>query len=160
MTWIDAVAILLVIGIGWLQSIRGFGRAVFDTVGALIAMKIATFAATPLATAVPLTSSEAGAEACWMAAVFVLLVILIIIATKFIYETTLLSLDVLDPAVGGILGVVCGVITSHIFLRALLIGYAGTDFAKTVMNTFVCQELVQFRTYHLVVTALQNLGQW
>jgi hypothetical protein len=160
MSWIDVVAFILIIGIGWLQSIRGFGRALFDTIGALIALKVATFAAQPLATAAPLLGKDASSEAFWMAAVFVLLVVLILIATKFIYETTLLSLDVLDPLVGGVLGIVCGIITAHLFLRVLLTAYVGTDFAQTISSTFVGQEFIEFRTYHIVVTALQNIGQW
>jgi uncharacterized membrane protein required for colicin V production len=160
MTWFDAVALLLILVIAWLESIRGFGRAVFDFVGALVALKVATFAGKPLAAAVPLVQSEASTEAFWIGAVFVLLVVLIIVATKFIYETTLLSLDVLDPVVGGLLGFASGIVVAHVFVRVMLTAYAGTDFATLVQNSFVGQELITFRTYHIVVTALQNIGNW
>ncbi len=160
MTWFDIVALLLIALIGWLESIRGFGRAVFDFVGALVALKIAIFAAKPLAAAAPLLSGEGNSEAFWIAAVFVILVALIIIATKFIYETTLLSLDVLDPVVGGILGVASGIVVAHIFLRVMLAAYAGSEFAPLIKSSFIGQELIAFRTYHIVVTALQNIGNW
>jgi uncharacterized membrane protein required for colicin V production len=160
MTWFDVVAILLIAAIAWLESIRGFGRAIFDFVGGLIALKISTVASGWLATAMPLMESEASAEAFWMVMIFIVLVVLIIIATKFIYETTLLSLDVLDPVVGGVLGFASGVIAAHVFLRAMLAAYADTDFANTVLNSFMGQEIVQFRSYRYVVQALQNLGNW
>ena len=158
MNWFDVVAILLVLLVAWIESLRGFGRAIFDFVGALIALRIAIFAGKPLATAVPLLQPEAHSEALWMGATFVLLTVLIIIATKYIYETTLLSLDVLDPIVGGLFGLGSGIIVAHLFMRSLLTAYAGTDFATVVLNSFMGQELITFRTYHIVVQALQNLG--
>jgi len=160
MTWIDAVALVVVILIAWFESVRGFGRAIFDFVGALIAVKLATFVAGPLGNAAPLLQPESRAEAFWMAMVFVVLGVLIIIATKFIYETTLLSLDVLDPVVGALLGIGSGIVTAHVFLRVLLAAYADTEFAKVVSATFMGQELVTFRTFHHVVTVLQNIGNW
>jgi len=160
MTWFDAVAILLVLLIAWLESLRGFGRAIFDFVGALIALKVATFLSAPLADAVPLLQPESHAQAFWLSAIFLLLVVLIIVATKFIYETTLLSLDVLDPVVGGILGCASGVIVAHVFIRMLLVAYANTDFGTIVLKSFVGQEIILFRSYHAVVQALQNLGNW
>ncbi len=160
MTWMDAIALVLIVVVGWLESVRGFGRAIFDFVGCLIALKIATFVAGPLAGAAPLLQPEAMAEGFWIAVVFLILVVLIVIATKFIYESTLLSLDVMDPVVGGLLGVGSGIIVSHIFLRVLMTAYGGTDFAKIVLGSFVGQELIAFRTYHIVLTALQNIGNW
>jgi uncharacterized membrane protein required for colicin V production len=160
MTWFDIVALLLIALIAWMESIRGFGRAVFDFVGALIALKVSTFVAKPLADAVPLLQPEANAEAFWVGAVFVLLIVLIVVATKFIYETTLLSLDVLDPVVGGLLGLASGIIVAHLFIRIMLTAYGGTDFSKLVQDSFIGQELIAFRTYHTVVTALQNIGNW
>ena len=160
MTWFDAVAIVLIIVIAWLESMRGFGRAIFDFVGGLIALRVSIFVAGPLARAVPLMQSEASGEAFWMAMIFVVLVVLIVIATKFIYETTLLSLDVLDPVVGGILGAASGIVVAHLFLRVMMAAYADTAFAHTVLNSFVGQEIVAFRSYHHLVQALQNLGTW
>jgi hypothetical protein len=104
--------------------------------------------------------SDVGSEAFWMAMVFTVLVILVIIATKFIYESTLLSLDVLDPIVGGVLGVASGVVVAHVFLRVMVTAYTDTAFADVVLSSLMGQEIVQFRTYRLVVTALHNLGEW
>jgi len=160
MTWIDAVALVLVVLIAWFENVRGFGRAIFDFVGALIAVKLATFVAQPLGNAAPLLQPEARAEAFWLAMVFLVLGVLIIVATKFIYETTLLSLDVLDPVVGGLLGVGSGIVTAHVFLRMLLTAYADTEFAKVVSHSFVGHEIISFRSYHHVVTVLQNIGNW
>jgi uncharacterized membrane protein required for colicin V production len=44
-TWFDIVVILLVVLIAWVESVRGFGRALLDFVGALISLRVALFLA-------------------------------------------------------------------------------------------------------------------
>jgi len=160
MTWFDGVAIVLILLIAWAESVRGFGRAIFDFVGGLIALKMADVLSKPLAGAAPILQPEAHAEAWWMAVLFLMFVVLIIIATKFIYETTLLSLDVLDPIVGGVLGIASGILVAHVFIRVLLVAYAGTDLYNVILNSFIGQEIILFRSYHNLVAALQDLGNW
>ena len=160
MTWFDGVAIVLILLIAWAESVRGFGRAIFDFVGGLIALKMADVLSEPLAQAAPILQPEAHAQAWWMAVLFLVFVVLIIIATKFIYETTLLSLDVLDPIVGGLLGIASGVLVAHVFIRVLLVAYADTDLYTVILNSFIGQEIIVFRSYHNLVEALQNLGNW
>jgi len=159
-TWLDIVGLLLIILIAWLESIRGFGRALFDLVGALIGLKLAAFLAPTLADAVPVSEATGPSEAFWFIVAFLILASLTLVATKFIYQTTLLSLDVLDPVVGGLLGFASGLVVAHVFLRMMLLGYADTEFADVVLNSFAGQELLKFRTYHTVLTALQNIGNW
>ncbi|GAF86604.1 unnamed protein product, partial [marine sediment metagenome] len=38
--------------------------------------------------------------------------------------------------------------------------YGNTDFGTVVLNSFVGQEVILFRSYHSVVQSLQNLGNW
>jgi uncharacterized membrane protein required for colicin V production len=159
-TWFDIVVILLVILIAWVESVRGFGRALLDFVGALISLRVALFLAPTLARAAPVVQPTSHAEAFWMVMVFVVLAALTVIAGKYVYESTLLSLDVLDPIVGGILGTATGLLVGHLFLRMLLIAYGETEFAAVLTSSFTGQELVEFRSYLRVVTALQNISNW
>ena len=160
MNWFDIVALLIIIGIAWLESVRGFGRAIFDLVGAIIAMKLADVLSEPLATAAPIATEPGPSQAFWLAIVFVVLAVLVVIATKLIYDSTLLSLDVLDPAIGAVLGVVSGMVVAHVFMKMLEVGYAGTEFSTVVLNSFMGQELLRLRTYHHVVASLQNISNW
>jgi len=160
MIWSDAAAIVLIVGISWLESQRGFGRALFDMLGAIISLKVASLLALPLSEAVPVLAAPGSNEAFWLVAVFLVLAVLTVIASKLIYESMLLSLDVLDPLVGAILGLASGLMVAHIFLRMLLLGYGEGQDATALLNSFMGQELLKFRTYHTVVTALQNLGNW
>jgi uncharacterized membrane protein required for colicin V production len=158
--WSNVVALLIIVAVIWLESVRGFGRALFDVVGAIIALRISLFLAKPLALAAPMLAGANNNEAFWLAVSFVVLMVLVVIASRFLYETTLLSLDVLDPVVGGIFGAVTGMVAAHIFLRALLLSYGDSDAGKLLLDTFMGQELLQFRAFHTVVTALRNLGNW
>jgi hypothetical protein len=160
MMWTDIVALLLIVGIAWAESQRGFGRSIFDFVGAVIILKMAGLLADPVAKAVPLLAEPSGNHAFWFAALFLVLAVLVILGTKVIYDTTLLSLDVLDPMVGAILGIGSGMIVAHVLLRTLVIGYGSGADADMVVNSLMGQELLKLRTYHTVVNALQNLGNW
>ena len=160
MTWFDVVAILIVVVIAWAESLRGFGRALYDLVGALIATKVALVLSAPLAKAAPVSDVSGPSEAFWLAVVFVILAILIVVATKFIYESTLLSLDVLDPVLGAIFGIASGTLAAHVFLRSLAVAYAHTEFGAVVMASFMGQELLELRSYRAVVASLQNIGDW
>jgi len=159
-TWLDPVVILLVVIIAWLESIRGFGRSIFDLVGALLSVKLAAFLAPTLGDMAPISQSSGGAEAFWLSVTFVVFAGLTILVSRLIYQTTLLSLDVLDPVVGAVLGALSGMVVAHVFLKTILLAYADTEFADVVLGGFVGQELLQFRTYHNVVRALYNIGSW
>jgi len=159
MTWFDVVALLLVAGVAWLESQRGFGRSLFDLVGAIISLKLAEWISDMLVDAAPVLATPDGTHAFWFSVVFLVFAALTILGTKVIYDTTLLSLDVLDPLVGAIFGIAAGIIVAHVFLRTLMLGYTGDDLSM-LLSSFTGQELLKFRTYHSAVTGLQNLGNW
>ena len=160
MTWFDVVALLLLALVAWLESLRGFGRALFDIVGAIIALKVASVVSGPLSNSLPLFGTGASSEAFWYATLFVVLCALVVVGSKVIYETTLLSLDVFDPVVGGLLGAASGIVVAHVFLRTLLIIYGDAEAANLLIGSFVGQEFIRFRAYHHVINWLQNLGNW
>lgn len=159
MTWFDIVGILLILIIAWLESIRGFGRALFDMAGAIIALKAAPEMAGPLAKMMPVMGSASGNEAFWLATSFLLLALFTLLAARVVYQSTLLSLDYLDPVVGALFGLVSGIVTTFIFLRVLQLGYGASEQATLLLNSFVGQEILKLRSYHHVVTALHNLGK-
>jgi uncharacterized membrane protein required for colicin V production len=160
MAWTDIVAGLLILGIAWLESHRGFGRSLFDLLGAIISLKLADLLSHPLARIAPVVEVPAESQAFYFAALFVAMAALTVIATKLIYDSILLSLDVLDPLVGAFLGIFSGSVVAHILLKTLLLSYGDTEAATLLLNSFMGQELLKFRTYHIVLTALQNLGNW
>jgi len=160
MTWFDLVAGAVIALIVWLESHRGFGRALFDLLGGIIALKLSTAVASPLGALAPVFEGARANEAFWMGAIFAVLAAAILVASKFIYETTLLSLDVLDPVVGGLFGLVSGMVVVHLILRVLLAGYGPGEASEALMRSLAAKELIEFRAYNIVTTALRNLGKW
>jgi uncharacterized membrane protein required for colicin V production len=160
MTWFDVVAFLLVVLIAWLESKRGFGRALFDFVGGIISLRLAIFLAEPLSESLPVFRRSESCEAFWLATVFVALAVLVVVGSKLVYETTLVSLDVLDPLVGGIIGTASGLMVAHLVLRTLLVSYGQEEIAKLLLQSFAGQELLQLRSYRTTLAALHNLGRW
>ena len=158
MTWFDIVGILLIILIAWLESIRGFGRALLDMAGAIIALKAAPAIAAPLANMVSVVGKGGPNEAFWLAVSFLLLALLTLLAARLIYQSTLLSLDYLDPVLGAVFGIVSGIITCFIFLRVLQLDYGSSEQGKILLDSLVGQEILQLRSYHYVVGALNRLG--
>jgi hypothetical protein len=158
-TWFDIVAILMLVIIAWLESLRGFGRSLFDLLGAILTLKLAPILSDWLATSYPVIAKGGPSQAFWLGATVLVMGAVIILVTRLIYQSTLLSLDYLDPVAGGLLGIFSGLIVVFFFLRVLQLDWAGTAQAKVLMDSFVGQELLNLRSYHNVVEALQNLGK-
>jgi hypothetical protein len=143
----------------WLESVRGFGRSLFDLLGAVVTLKLAPIISASLATSFPVIAKGGPSQAVWLGVVVGVLGVITILTTRLIYQSTLLSLDYLDPVVGGALGIGSGLILVFFFLRVLQLDWAGTEQANVLLGSFVGQELLNLRSFHTVVQALQNLGK-
>jgi len=159
MSWIDLVAAGLIIGIAFLESHRGFGLALFDVIGAILAVKISV-ALTPLvAKAAPLGFTPEAAKGFWLIVLFLALGGLALLASRLLYQTTLLSLDVMDPTVGAILGIGSGLLVAHVVVRAMVLASAGSPFGEEVAETIAVRQLVELHGYHYVMHALRHVGE-
>jgi len=159
MSWVDFLAVAIVIGIAFAESHRGFGLALFDTIGAVISVKLAIALAPSVARGVSLGFSSGEAEAFWLAALFFVFAVLTLLASRLIYQTTQLSLDVMDPTIGAILGVVSGLITAHIVVRTMVLGAAGTQLGRELAQTFVVRQLIEFQGYQSFLEVVRHLGE-
>ncbi len=159
MTWFDVVAVLLFVLIAWVESVRGFGRALFDFLGALIIFPLAPVLAHLLTTSVGLFGAGGAGEATWLALLVIVLGVGALLLTRLVYGATQLSLDYLDPFLGGLLGVALGLMVVFFFLRTFQLSYGDTDAGQAFMQTFAAQEILELRSFHAVVNGLQNLGK-
>ena len=159
MTWFDVVAFLLLGLIVWVESVRGFGRALFDLVGGIIAVKLIPVVALPLAGRVAVLETKGTNQAFWLLLLLVVFAALIILLARLVYQSTLLSLDYFDPIVGGLFGLGIGLIVVFFFLRAMQFAYGGTAQGQMLVDSFIGQEVLKLRTYHTVLNTLYNLGK-
>ncbi len=158
MTWFDIVALALIVLVAWLESIRGFGRALVDLVGGIIIIKVTPAVAEPLASTIPILGTPAANKGFWFALTFLVLAAVIVLAARLIYNTTLLSLEYFDPIVGALLGTATGIIVAFAFLHSLQLGYGTTEPGKVLEASFMGQEVLNFRSFHKVLDSLYHLG--
>jgi len=159
MTWYDLVAFLLIVVIAWVESKRGFGRALFDMLGAIIVLKLGPLVSDALAGSIMVAGEKGENQAFWLVIIAVVFAVLVVLVSRLIYQSTLLSLDYMDPVLGGAFGLVIGVIVVFFFLYSLQLAYGVSDEGKALAESFVGQEVLSLRTLHTIVDALHNLGR-
>jgi uncharacterized membrane protein required for colicin V production len=157
-TWFDIVALVLIVVVAWLESIRGFGRALVDLVGGVIIIKLTPVVSAPAAQTVALLGTPDANKGLWFGLTFLLLAALIVLAARLIYNTTLLSLEYFDPIVGALFGAATGMIVAFAFLHSLQLGYGTGEPGKVLAASFMGQELLSLRSLHRVLDACYHLG--
>ncbi len=158
MTWFDGIAIFLILFIAWLESMRGFGRAALDLAGGIIIVKVTPIIAGHLTQMLEMIENVDANKAFWYAVVFTLLVLLALLVSRLVYNSTLFSMDYFDPIIGGLLGLGCGLIVAYAFLHTLQLNYGSTEAGKLLMHSLAGQELLQFRSFNAVIKSLQDFG--
>jgi uncharacterized membrane protein required for colicin V production len=159
MTWVDLLIVAIIIGIAFLESKRGFGYAIFDLIGGIIALKTSMFLSAVLAESAPLGFHPEGAQGFWLAISFIVLATLALLASRLIYQNTLISLDVMDPTVGAILGIGSGLLVSYIVLQVMLFASAGSPAYKNINSTFMVNQIVRLHGVHSLINTMNHVGE-
>jgi uncharacterized membrane protein required for colicin V production len=158
MNWMDFIPFIIVVIIAVIESNRGFGLALFDLVGGIIIVNIAQWLAGYFAPQISLGGSRQTSEGYLLLIIFLILGVLVLLASKLIYDSTLLSLDALDPIVGGIFGLASGLIVAHVILQALGLIAWQTAFGDSFLNSFAYQQFVEFKGFHILIDKLTHFG--
>jgi len=160
MNWLDSVAILAIIVVIGLEGWRKFGRALFDAVGALISVYAAHWAQPGLASLVSFSADPKVNQGVAFAVVFGILVVLTVVASKYLYGATMLNLpEAFEGSAGALLGVISAIVVSHAIAFAVFTSAGGAANIKNPYTTTVAvQQLVKWDGYHQALTALKNLG--
>lgn len=158
-SWIDIViaAVFIVVIIGEIR--RGFGKALFDF-GAMVLTLIITYKLVdPVSKSIAFSSQHDMNKAIAFGIVFAVLGVILFLLGKFLYETTLISLDVFDPLLGGILGIGVAIIISHAFAQDVALGTTVHGTSSVVMNSALGKELLTFETYKHILNSLYNFDK-
>ena len=159
MNAIDVVLVGLVIGVAALETKRGFGKAIFDLAALVIDVKLVSFLAPPAAAAIHIQNDLPASEAIWFGVFFVLFGVILLFIGKLVYNSTLLSLDIFDPFLGGVVGVALAVIVGHAIVKALATAAAvGGVPPEVLRHSAFGMEFYQFTNYHKVMDFLTSLG--
>ncbi|HPP74691.1 MAG TPA: CvpA family protein [Armatimonadota bacterium] len=159
MNILDIVLVILVVSVMALETKRGFGRAIFDFVGLLIAVRIVALIVPKVTESARFASDAPANEAIWYAILFVLVGGILLLLGKMAYDSTLISLDLFDPFLGGVLGCGVAVIIGHAIVRGLAISTSMASGVPDILaNSTLGMEFYQFETYHEVIEFLSSLA--
>jgi len=155
---IDVALVVLVVAGAVLEARRGFGRALFDFVALLVAVRGVSLLAPPVASALHIAKDVPANEAIWYGILFVVVGGILVFLGKLAYDATLISLDTLDPLLGGVLGIGAAVVIGHVIVKALAVsaGIGGTP-PEVLATSPLGMEFYRFVTYHKVIDFLASL---
>lgn len=161
MTWVDLVAIILFIAGAVIESMRGFGRALFDAIALIIAAKASTMLYPGLADRIAMSDDPHANQAWCMAMLFVVIGAVAILIGKFIQDSLLLSLDAFDPILGAILGIPVAGAVMYALIAVLITGAGGPDAeaAKVYAESWAAYHFYYFKSYHSMIDTFRNIGE-
>ena len=164
MSWIDFIVILIFLAVTILESVRGFGRALFDTIALILVLKASKLLSPSLAGSISFLSAPHANEGFSFLLLFVVMGAVGLILAKLIYESTLWTFDAFDALLGGLLGLIASGAVANALLHGLFLwGAGGTAhpqaFATYVQHTLSGQEFLEWRTYNTILGLLRSLGK-
>lgn len=158
--WIDFILFAVVALAVWLEFRRGFGKAIFDFVAVLVAIKIALSYSSIPAGFLRFLADKQDNEALVFGISFLVLSAILIFIGKLIYDATLLSLDSFDPPLGAIIGFAVAVVIGHAFVNSLFMTTGATaNIPDVIANSALGYSFLEFPAYHAVVGFMSSLAQ-
>jgi len=157
--WLDLVIALIVVVLSIAGLKRGFGRTIFDFAAVLLALRATDLAYLSVSKSIHFSPAPAANVAWSYSVVFVVLSVILLILAKLIYDTTLISLDTFDPALGLLLGFGMAIAAGHAFAKIAFLATADkTGYSELVRQSTLAAEFYSFETYHRVIEAMKRLG--
>ena len=94
------------------------------------------------------------------AVVFGVLIVLTVVATKYLYAVTMLNLpDAFEGFVGAVLGIISGLVVAHAVAYTAFAAGGGDVARNPYATTMAVQQLVKWDGYHQLLYALKHLGE-
>jgi uncharacterized membrane protein required for colicin V production len=153
MNALDIILGTLILAIIALQTFRGFGRALFDALALYCTLLLATFVASSSA-AMHISSSVAGTESFMFVVTFIVVGVLAIFLSRWVYGTVLLNLGMFEHLFGLVAGIACGLILAHAIVQGIAIGTQGSSDTDIIAASSIGQECLTFNSYHALVDTL------
>jgi len=160
MSWLDLVAVLLLIGGVVVGSMRGFGRALFDAVALVVSAKVTTMLYAGLADSITLSQDPHANQAWCMAILFLLIGAVTVVIGNFIQNSLLLSLDAFDPILGAILGLPAAAAVVYVLIGTMIAKAGGPDAATAVayVDSWAAYNFYYFKSYHSMIDTFRHIG--
>ncbi|MHB1001100.1 MAG: CvpA family protein [Armatimonadota bacterium] len=157
--WLDIVIVIMFIVIIAAEVKRGFGKALFDFAAFLVAIWGSYNLFKPVLKFVMLSPDPHTNQAIVFGSLFVILGIIMFFVGKFLYETTLISADVFDQFLGGVLGFGIAIIICHAMIRVIALNGWSNGLPEIITTSVLGKELLTFETYKQFLQALYNFDK-
>ena len=158
--WIDLALLVMIVSLVCLEFRRGFGKAVFDFVALVLALKLTSLFHVSLAKQLNILMDKQANVALVYFLSFTVIAVALWILGKIVYESTLISLDTFDPPLGAVLGFGIAVIVGHVIVKGLfLAGSVKGEPPAMLLGSTLGYEFLEFHIYHDVIGFLTRLGE-
>ena len=160
MSWLDLVAMVLLIAGVVVGSMRGFGRALFDAIALVISAKVATMLYAGLADSMTLSQNPHANQALCMMILFVVVGAITVVVGNLIQNSLLLSLDAFDPILGAILGLPAAGAVVYVLVGIMIAKTGGADAptAQAYVNSWAAYHFYYFNSYHSMIETFRHIG--
>ena len=149
MTWPDFVTIVLVIGIGAIESKRGFVPAVIDMIGMVLVLSIVGSVYRNM------VSPTFTAGNAFLVALIIGIIVLGVIST-LAKRYTQIDIGSFDSALAGIFGLVTGLIISHAVFHYVIISEGAQS--ATYVGSVMAGQVYELRAVHSFLDFMGRIG--
>ena len=158
--WIDLALLVMIVSLVCLEFRRGFGKAIFDLVALVLALKVTSLFSASLAKQLAILTERQANEALVYFLSFTVIAVALWLLGRIVYESTLISLDTFDPPLGAVLGFGIAVIVGHVIVKGLfLAGSVKGEPPAMLLGSTLGYEFLEFPTYYHVIDFLMRLGE-
>lgn len=156
MNGLDIGLVILIVAIGVVGLVRGFGRTSLDTLALYAGLWAASLTAPLVAARVSLHAGGAGINESWAyTLLFLVFGALLLGVSWYVYGLTQFDLGMFDKLLGLAVGVAAGMIVAHALTVTLVMGDPTCVAAAAPVNTgSVGSELYSFPGYHAVMDTI------
>ena len=158
--WIDLIMVTIVAAAVIIEFHRGFGKAIFDFLAIVLALRGASLFYEAWSKSVHIMADKQANEAMVFFLLFAVMAVVLLIIGKIVYGYTLISLDTFDPPLGAVLGLgiaiaVCHLLVQTYFLAANVQG----EPPLLIEQSWFGYEFLEFHVYHRILDFMFRLGQ-
>jgi hypothetical protein len=147
MTWIDAVIILIFIGLLFLEMVRGFFPALVWFIMEYFVLLITEHSYQNLARSMQWFAGSTN-DGFWFGFVFVALSALTFWLSHYLQGVTDVDLGGFDQGIGMFVALGTALVIAHAFTRTLDIGSVNGPVHKAIISSTIANEMLNFTTYH------------
>jgi uncharacterized membrane protein required for colicin V production len=155
-TWFDLAALVPLAAILTFEVRQEFGRGLLDTLATLIALYFAARLAVPVGWRLDLWTTPNANTALTFCGLFVLLLLLGLLASRFAHRIIRLSVDQFDPLFGVIFGLAIALMAGHALMTAAW-EFHGGFLPDYLADSRLGSELLNLHSLRQVVGSMQQM---